>query len=202
MLGDDQQRRGRHEKKSKRLAGKWAEDPGDEREQRDGDDRGKRDGAKREKHRDEDANHDENRFGHEHKKRTETGRDAFATPKLQPDRKAVADDGEQRSDCQKNRTAGKEAARDDDGGEALRGVEQKREHAERRRFAGDVGGADVAAAALADVLATKDADEQVAKGDGAENVADGDGDEQRTQRHWSVMLTRIVQSWCNAIRPA
>src|SRR5579859_6320336 len=59
------------------------------------------------------------------------------------------------------------------GGGSFQSVEQKCQDAECGRLAGYVGGADVTAAAAADVFAAEDADEEIAEGDGAQEVAGG-----------------------------
>ena len=54
-----------------------------------------------------------------------------------------------------------------DGEKSFRSVEQKGDSAERWGFAGDVGRADVAATAAADVFTAEDAHQEIAEGDGA-----------------------------------
>ena len=67
-----------------------------------------------------------------------------------------------------------EAGAEPDGGAALEHVEEKGGRAQALAAgAQDVGGADVAAARLADVLVSKEADQQVAGGDGAEQISGG-----------------------------
>ena len=78
------------------------------------------------------------------------------------------------------------------------GVEQQRQDAERRRFAGDVGGADVAAAGAADVFAAEDADQEIAEGDGAQEIADGGDEEESGQLKLRTCLSARLLSAVHA----
>ena len=115
--------------------------------------------------------------------RSDRRRNALAALEAEPHRKHVAEDGaepgERRQDVHRVRAVignvvgmmlrEEEDVRDGD--VSLERIEQKRRDGQSLGAgAGDVGGADVAAAGLAHVLAAEDADEQVAEGDRAQQV--------------------------------
>src|SRR5258708_39423923 len=78
------------------------------------------------------------------------------------------------------------------------GVKKESRKPERRRLAGHVGGANVAAAARTHILALEDPHQQVTKRDGPQQVANGGGDDVGVQV-WRANSFRW--SW-RAPRPA
>ena len=87
---------------------------------------------------------------------------------------------------------------EEDGDEALHGVEEEGEHAERGAAGADhVGGADVAAAGFANVFLADEADEEVAKGDGAEQVRRRQGNDPESHNR---SLVSVAAGVCGRFR--
>ncbi len=111
-------------------------------------------------------------------KYAEAGGDALAAAKAEPDREDVSEDGAERGErthVERGRAGSKQCAKhaaEHDGCAAFEHVEQ--EGGRAKDFAAgaqDVGGADVAAAGLADVLMAEEAHEQVPRRNGAEQIS-------------------------------
>ena len=86
-----------------------------------------------------------------------------------------------------------------DGEVSLEGVEQQgRDRESFGSSAGDIGGADVAAASLADVLSAEDANQQISERDRAEQVGDDDDKECMDQRvSWLVIVGKRRAKACS-----
>ena len=71
--------------------------------------------------------------------------------------------------------AGKESASERHRGQSFECIENQRKHAQGRRRARDVGGANVAAAGEPDILSAKNAQQNKTKGNRSEQIADSGG---------------------------
>src|SRR5579862_4011166 len=199
VLDDNGQRRQRDEGESLPFLPDLAKRPCEGGEQGHGDNGPERNISEEKNNDHENCGRAENCFGSDHGEGAEPGGDSFAAAEFQPDGEHVAEDGAESGECGpgcelrrarggKDITPGNMSDRDaleqcgtqddpeNDGGRSFKGIEEKSEDAEGRRFAGNVRSADVAAARLADVFAAEDADQEIAEGDRSQEVAGG-GDE-------------------------
>src|SRR5579872_6418075 len=159
------------------------QDPDENGECGDGDDRTEGDVAKEQDEDNKDRRGDQYGLGGNHNEGAESGSDALPSAKFQPDGEEMPGDGAEGGEGHhrvKISVAGvlaREGCGNKNGGGTFQGIEYERQYAERGGFAGDIGGADVAAAGAADVFPAKDADENIAEWDRAQEIADG-GDEE------------------------
>lgn len=112
------------------------------------------------------------------KEYAEARSDSLATFESQPYGEHVSYNGKDGGDHHPANIAGSEATSEPDGKVTFSGVKNEGENSgEFSGIAGNVGGADVAAADLADVWAAEGADDEQAKGNGAQEIgADGNDD--------------------------
>ena len=140
--------------------------------------------GEREDH-DKDADGGQRGPGRGDKKDAKAGGHAFAAAETQPEvnmwprtAKRAASAWASRIEAERGQEADERAAAQPDRGAALEHVEKKRGRAQAfAAGAQHIGGANVAAAHGADVLAAEDAHQQVSRGDGPEQISGGrDGD--------------------------
>src|ERR1700716_1983527 len=138
--------------------------PNQKREDCDGYDRSQRNVAKQEYNSKKNANCDEYRFRSDHGKRSKSSRNSLAAAELKPYRKDMPQDreeGSKRHYDERKPLRSRDSATYKDGEpdrcRAFQRVEHQRHHSKCRRFARDIGCADITAPSQPYVLSTKDA---------------------------------------------
>jgi len=189
MLSDDEQGNGALDNKEGRGAGAGDKKPGEEGKAGRADDGRDGDDAADGEDYGKDADGGQSSKGRGNEEDSKTSGHALATAEAQPAGEHVAEDGEESGDGLRRaqRDVGHEKraeqAAEPDRGAALEDVEKKRGGGEPfATGAENIGSADVAAADRANVLMSKNADEQVPHGNGSEEVGCG-GDNEACEGH-------------------
>src|SRR5437868_2596463 len=122
MLGDDEERSNCHQDENLRHLTIVAQEPRDQRKQRNCDNRTKRYMAKYHHDCDKDTKHEQYGFGRQQSERPESGRYTFASPKLEPNREDMSNDGEKRSYARDHIPSWKKGAGEDNRRKSLQRV--------------------------------------------------------------------------------
>ena len=167
---NNHQRSSGQEGEDLRRFGVRLQNPGKQRKQGDSEYRSERDVAEDEKDCYEDSNHHQDGFRKENYERAKSCSDAFAATKAQPHWKYVTDNGHETSECRKNSLAREKPARDHDCCHAFERIQNEGDGTQPRRCARHIGGSDVAASCLTNILTVENSHQEIPKRDRADQV--------------------------------